>query len=50
MQIEITENEIVAINMARNVLLTSGSDHAEACCFYLNQLIEKIKTEGKTND
>lgn len=46
MEITLTENEIVAITTAYNLLLTSESDHADACCFYLNQLIQKIKTEG----
>lgn len=50
MEIELTDNEIVAITTAYHLLSTSGSDHADACCFYLNQLIQKIKAEGKTND
>lgn len=41
--VELSMDEITALNTAKFLISSSDSDHAEQCHFYLNKIIEKLK-------
>lgn len=41
--VELSNDEITALNTAKFLISNSNSDHAEQCYFYLNSIIEKLK-------